>query len=294
MVETVNNGEFVLYFDTKFDINKKNKNLEIIATQDTEASFVMEKIYSGSYHLEERALLNFIKKEKLSIEDVNIVGCTIFDIYQHWYGGLINFVNEQWEIPLQNYIPIDRGIIKHTKPRGKILLETYELCKECHSLQSRFDINILFKTAYDWFAVCWWDFIEVDIEESLFSSRLHYSDKKAANKEADFNPAYTIEVYNNNLKKALIDKRRKRVTDMRNGINPFKNYSCAETLNLLVDASLRMSVNKGFKNRYWEKFLVALSSDCREMQQKQWGCARNENGEYVVGSGKGGKRKNKP
>jgi hypothetical protein len=29
------------------------------------------------------------------------------------------------------------------------------------------------------------------------------------------------------------------------------------------------------------------------MQQKEWGSARNENGEYVVGSGKGGRRKNK-
>ncbi|MFO5492800.1 MAG: hypothetical protein ACLBM6_09715, partial [Cuspidothrix sp.] len=77
------------------------------------------------------------------------------------------------------------------------------------------------------------------------------------------------------------------------GINPFENYSCPKGLNLLIDASLKMSINKGFKNRYWRKFLVALSSDCREMQQKEWGSARNENGEYVVGSGKGGRRKNK-
>ena len=293
MIETVNNGEFVLHFD----INKTNENLEKIAKQDTEVLFVMKKIYSGSFHLQERILLSFTKKKKLSIEDENILSCTIFDIYHHWCGGLINFVNEQWEIPLQYYISIDKGIIKLTKPRGKILLETYELCKECHSLQSQFGLNIPFTTAYDWFAACWWDFIGVDIEESLFSSRLYYSNKESNiefdKEEIVFNPAYTLKVYDNNLKKALIDKRRKRITDMKKGINPFENYSCPKGLNLLIDASLKMSINKGFKNRYWRKFLVALSSDCREMQQKEWGSARNENGEYVVGSGKGGRRKNK-
>ncbi|MFO5492364.1 MAG: hypothetical protein ACLBM6_07420, partial [Cuspidothrix sp.] len=65
MIETVNNGEFVLHFD----INKTNENLEKIAKQDTEVLFVMKKIYSGSFHLQERILLSFTKKKKLSIED---------------------------------------------------------------------------------------------------------------------------------------------------------------------------------------------------------------------------------
>lgn len=285
MLETIDQSEIIL----QFDHDGTNKNLAYIESYSKEGASIIKNIYNGSFHLSKSLLLNYLNKDKLTAQDIKILKDATLDIFHHWCAALMNFISYQWSIPTNNFA--EPKLIKYTKVRGKLLLQTYELCKECHSLHSHFGVEIPFKTGYDWFAACWWDFVGVDIEESLFS-KLHYFGKTEQLENKNIPKGYAINVYNNNVKKAILDKRSSKITAMKNGENPFDVLTCPEALNHLINLSLKIAPNTPrFKNRYWMKFLAALSKDCKEMRSQEWGWARNENGEYVVGSGRGGRRK---
>jgi len=285
MLQAIDKSEIIL----KFYHNGTNKHLTYLESHSKEAASIVKEIYNGSFHLPESLLLGYSKKDEHIAQNIKILNDAMLDIFHHWCAALMNFIDYQWSIPTNNFA--EPKLIKYTKARGKLLLKTYELCKECHSLHSHFGVEIPFKTAYDWFVGCWWDFMGVDIEESLFS-KLHYFGKTEQLENENIPKAYVINVYNNNVKKALLDKRSSKITAMKNGENPFDVLTCPKALNHLINLSLKIAANTpGFQNRYWMKFLAALSEDCKEMRSQEWGWARNENGEYVVGIGRGGRRK---
>jgi hypothetical protein len=186
---------------------------------------------------------------------------TAKNIIEPWLYAMGHFVGYQHisEIELN-----DKKVQKATKIRGELIFQTYNLCKECHSLQKRTGISVEWNVAYDWLGKIWWDFIGTEFEESM----------------------HELNVYNSNHKKAVLDRKLSKLTAMKRGENPFTQFKDANGLNILVDIAIALANNpsinpqhKEFTNRYWKPFLNSYRADIQEMRSDRWGWVKfNDNG----------------
>lgn len=180
----------------------------------------------------------------------------ISNITEPWYAAFNHFIKSQWISGLK--FPGNKRLQTATKPRGELLIKTYELCKECHSLQGKVGVNIPWDNAYAWFTKCCWDFIGTEIEESL-------KDKSG-----------NLKVYNDNHKEAVLERRFTKLRTMRQENNPYITFQDATGLICLIDTAIKLSSLSGFNDGYWKKFLRAFSEEAKEMKSERWGWSRFE------------------
>lgn len=177
------------------------------------------------------------------------------NITEPWYAAFNYFIKSQWT---GSKFPGNERLKTAIRPRVELLTKTYELCKECHSLQGKAGVNIPWGNAYSWFSKCCWDFIGTEIEESL-------KDKSG-----------NLKVYNNNHKEAVLERRFTKLRTMRQGNNPYTTFKDATGLIFLIDTAIKLSSLSGFNNLYWKKFLDAFSKEAKEMKSERWGWSRFE------------------
>jgi len=178
------------------------------------------------------------------------------NITEPWYAAFDHFIKSQWTSGLK--FSGNKRLQTAISPRVELLIKTYELCKECHSLQGKAGVNIPWDNAYAWFSKCCWDFIGTEIEESL-------KDKLGK-----------PEVSNDNHKEALLERRFAKLRNMRQENNPYTTFEDATGLIFLIDTAIKLSSLSGFNDRYWKPFLRAFSKEAKEMKSERWGWSRFE------------------
>ena len=200
---------------------------------------------------------NEINRERIRVTSTNIEEGWIYGMlhyFNHYRSKLFKFKNRDLELA--------------TKPRGKLLIKTYELSKECYFRQRETGILIPWDNGMDWFAKIWWDFVGTEFEDSLPELKVNYS----------------------NFKKAVIDRRLAHVKAMKDNENPFLIFKDATGLQTLIDVARNLAFShekNQFREMYWKPFLKAYSEDIAERRSSRWGYVKFGGAGHQVVRGQG-------
>lgn len=155
------------------------------------------------------------------------------------------------------------------KPRGDLLIKTFQLCERCHAWQSQLDFEIPYKNAGEWFTTVELEFFGLELETLI---------EKA-------NPI------NGNIKRGLIEVDRKRLRKLKEWENPYENTN-AQSINLLVKSALIYAQNSDqFVETHWKPFIKAYADNLNDLTKNPvWGVGYIKDGKYFIqgGRGKGG------
>ncbi|MBW4449183.1 MAG: hypothetical protein KME22_03880 [Hassallia sp. WJT32-NPBG1] len=189
------------------------------------------------------------------------------NIISPWFGGIDHFLKAHWNS--KHKIKGNRVFKTATRPKGLIIKSLWEICKEIKAPDS--DIK---RSTVSWFARCIYDLIEIKIEEILTKS---------------------LEVVNNNHKKALADRETEKINQLRDLQNPFTEYTKAVEFNRLIKASVvRADKSDRFVENYWRPLISTLRQDVTEQMSERWGWTRLQNGSLCTHIGRGRPKKQKP